>query len=105
LHLIHLDRINAFFEALLIFWALIDYMQTQPTFAYIFKAICAFGDKNFPKLQPKKGRPFLLFTAHFLTLVIFWQLADVEDFKTFSHGPICPFLEDFFQRYPAILQL
>jgi hypothetical protein len=56
----HPDRINAFFEALLIFWALIDYMQTQPTLAYVFKAICAFCDKNFPKLQPKKAAIFII---------------------------------------------
>jgi hypothetical protein len=67
--------------------ALINYLQTQPTLAYIFKAICAFCDKNFPKLQPKKGR-FLLSTAHFLTLAIFWQLAGVKDFKTLYHGTI-----------------
>jgi hypothetical protein len=54
------DRINAFFDSLLIFLALIDYMKIQPTLGYAFKAICAFCDKNFPKAQPEKATFFIV---------------------------------------------
>ena len=75
-------------------------MKNTKTLPYLFSIVSAFCEKNNLRFPTGRGRRPLLDFPALLTLLIYWQVAQVKNFKAFYHGPVRVILREFFPRLP-----